>query len=182
MSNNILQLGNALGCIFQPLYTCLFILNTKRIKENRKYFIILTIIDYTILLKFLSFKNGINVDFLFVILLYLNLKIVYKNKARITDLITYIISDLVLGLINIISYFIFGMNFIGLIFALIIPLIILKLISNKLNIIEQLYNKYWNRRKEKLKIKSITVRGISFCITVFVSLILHFWIIYLILN
>ena len=182
MNDWIIQLGNILGCILQPLYTCLFILNTKQLKEKRIYFIILMIIDYTIILKLLSFKSGINADLIFVISMYLNLKMIYRNKARITDLITYVISDIGLGIISILSYFIFGMNIVGLIFALATPLIVLALISKKLNIIEQFYEKYWNRKKHKVKIKSITVRGISLCMTVFVSLLLHFWIIYLILK
>lgn len=180
MNDSVLQLGNIMGCILQPLYTCLFILNTKNLKSKKYYFIILTIIDYIIVQNILSFKIGVNADLIFAVVMYLNLKLVYQERARITDLVTYIISDIILGLINIISYLIFGTTFIGLLFALFIPLLVLAVISKKLRIIENFYNRYWNRRNEKVKIKSITVRGISLCMTVISSLILHFWIIYII--
>ena len=182
MNNEIILIGNILGAIFQTLYTCLFILYTKRLKNKRFYFIILTIIDYIIIEKSLSFKSGIPCDLLYVIALYINLKIVYPKETRITDLITYIISEIILGLISIISYFAFGMNIISLIFAIIIPIIVVIILSKKLCNIENLYNKYWNRKRHKTKIKSITVRGISLCITILVSLILHFWMIYLLLK
>ena len=186
MNDYVLQIGNILGCILQPLYTCLFILYTKNIRSESNidcrnfFFILLAIIDYIIIQNSLSFKISISSDLIFAIILYLNLKLVYSKKARITDLVTYVISDIILGLINIVSYFIFGSTLVGLIFALVIPLIVVILLNDKLNIIDQFYNKYWNRKNTKVKIKSITVRGISLCMTVIVSLILHFWIVYII--
>lgn len=180
MNSDIVVIGNILGSILQPLYTCLFILNTKRLKEKRSYFIILTVIDYIIIQNLITFKYGISADLMFVVIMFANLKLIYQNNARVTDLITYIISDIILRLISIVSYFVFGMNFISLIFATCTPLIIVTIFSNKLYAIEKFYNKYWNRKKKKTKIKSITVRGFSLCITVFISLILHFWIIFLI--
>ena len=94
MNGSIMLIGNILGLILQPLYTCLFILFTKEIKNRRIYFIIMTIIDYIIVQNTLTFRYGIVADLIYVVLMYLNLKILYNNKARITDLTTYIISDL----------------------------------------------------------------------------------------
>ena len=181
MNDNILQLGNILGCIFQPLYFCLFIFYVKQIKNKRIFFIALSILDYVLIQRFVHFKLGVNADLLYAIMFYINLKLFYK-KSRITDLITYIVSNVIMGIINIISYFIFGMNFIGLIFALIIPIIVIIFISNKLYLIDKFYNKYWNRKKHKVKIKSITVRGFSVCTTIIEFVVIHFWILYLLFN
>ena len=182
MNESIMLIGNILGLILQPLYTCLLILYTKEVKNRRIYFIILNLIYYIIVQNTLTFRYGIVADLIYVVLMYLNLKILYNNKARITDLTTYIISDFVLGMLSMISYFIFGMNFIGLMSALMIPIILLIIFKSKLPIIEKFYNKFWNRKKQKMKIKSITTRGISLCITVFLTLILHFWMLYLLFK
>ena len=180
MNNSVLLIGNIMGSILQPLYTCLFILNTKKLKEKRISFIILTILDYILIQYSLSFNVGVNSDILFAIIMYLNLKLIYLDKARITDMVTFIISEIILGIVNICSYLILGETIIGLVFALIIPLLIVIAIKNKLGSIENFYNKYWNRKNGKTKIKSITVRGISLCITIIETLVLHFWIMYII--
>ncbi len=182
MSNETMLIGNILGSILQPLYTCLFIIFAKQLKGKNIYFIGLTIIDYIVIQNTLTFKTGINADLLFVIIMLLNLKLIYSKESRITDVITYILSEIILGLISIVAYFIFGMNEIALIFALLAPIMFVLVASKKLIIIEKFYNKFWNRKKEKTKIKSITVRGISIGLTIFVSLILHFWIIYLLIR
>lgn len=182
INNNILLIGNIIGAILQPLYTCLFILYTKKINNKRISFIILTIIDYMIIQNVLTFTTGISADLIFAIVFYINLKIIYKSKARITDLVTYILSDILLGIISILTCLIFGMNIVSLILVTILPILIVLLARNKLNIIDKFYNKYWNRPKHDLKIKSITVRGISACLTIFTFIILHFWILYLLFR
>ena len=182
MNDEIILMGNILASIFHSVYYCLFISESKKIKNKKIYFIMLTIVDYLIAQNIIKFKLGINADLFLLIVFYVNLKFLYKDKARITDLITFILADTILGIISVIIYFIFGMNFFSLIVELTIPILIVILFGNKLNVIDQFYNKFWNRKRNKVKIKSITVRGFSFCITVFEFLALHFWMIYLLLK
>lgn len=182
MSNETIIIGNILASILHPIYYCLFMTFTKEIKTKQIYFLILTIIDYVVIQNCIKFTLGINANLFLAITFYINLKFLYKNKARITDITTFIMADILLGIISIIGYFIFGMSLASLIFATIMPIIIVILLSNKLNKIENFYNKYWNRSKIKKKIKSITVRGIGFSITVLEFLALHFWMIYLLLK
>jgi len=182
MNDEIILIGNILASIFHSVYYCLFISESKKIKNKKLYFIMLTIVDYLIVQNIINFKLGVNADLFLLILFYVNLKFLYKDKARITDVISFILADTLLGIISVIIYFIFGMNFLSLIVELIVPLIIVILLNNKLNYIDQFYNKFWNRKRNKVKIKSITVRGFSLCITVFEFLALHFWMIYLLLK
>lgn len=182
MSNETIMIGNILASILHPIYYCLFMAFAKEIKSKQIYFLTLTIIDYIIIQNFIKFTLGINADLLFAIVFYINIKLLYKNKVRITDITTFIMADILLGIISVIGYLIFGMNFASLVFATIMPIIIVIILSNKLNKIENFYNKYWNRSKAKKKIKSITVRGIGFSITVLEFLALHFWMIYLLLK
>ena len=181
MNDEIIQLGNILGCILQPLYFCLFMFYVKRIKSKRILFILLSIFDYIIIQNLIKFTNGINADLFYAIIFYINSKLFYK-ETNITNLITYIISNLLLGLINIISYFIFGMNIIGLASVLVIPIIIVLILSKKLCLLDHIYKKYWNRSRIKRKLKSITFRGFSACITILLFVILHFWNLYLLLK
>lgn len=182
MSNETMLIGNILASILHPIYYCLFMISVKQLKDKKMYFIILTIIDYVIIQNVVKFTANINAYLLFVIVFYINIKFLYRNKVRITDITTFIISDTLLGIVSVIGYFVFGMSFASLIFATIIPILMVLLLYKKLNKIESFYNKYWNRSKIKKKIKSITVRGIGFSMTAMEFLALHFWMIYLLLK
>lgn len=181
MSNETMLIGNILGSILQPLYFCLFFFYAKQIKEKRILFIIISIIDYLMIQNFIKFSLGVNADLIYAILFYINLRMFYKN-TKITDFITYVLANILLGIINVLSFCLLGMNEKGLLFALIIPIIIILIVSNKLNKIEVFYNKYWNRKNNKNKIKSITVRGFSASLTMILFIALHFWIIYLLIR
>ena len=182
MNESTLIIGNTLAAIMHSIYYCLFVIYAKKLNNKKLKFIILSIIDYILIQNTIHFKLGTNADLLYVIMFYINLKLLYRNKARVTDLITFIICDALLGLISVITYFIFKINIFSLVIDLIVPIIIVIILRNKLNIIEKFYNKYWNRHKNNKKIKSITVRGFSLCITIFEFLALHFWILYLLFN
>lgn len=181
MSNETMLIGNILGSILQPLYFCLFFFYAKQIKEKRALFIMLSIADYLIIQNFVKFSLGINADLIYAILFYINLKVFYKN-TKITDFITYVLANIVLGIINVLSFYLLGMNEKGLLFALLVPIVFVLMISQRLNKIETFYNKYWNRKKNKGKIKSITIRGFSACLTIVLFIALHFWIIYLLIR
>ena len=88
----MIEIGNILGSILQPLYLCIFMIFTKNIKRNRINFIILSIIDYMLIQNIFKFNVNINADLIYSILFYINLKFLFKNDARITDMITYILS------------------------------------------------------------------------------------------
>ena len=182
MNEETLLLGNMIALILHPLYYCLFMINVKKIKDKKVYFMFLTIADYLIAQYVTKFRLGTNADLIYAIIFYINLKFIYKDKIRITDIATFILSDILLGVLSVIAYIIFGMNLVGLIFATITPIIVTKLLNDKLNIIDRFYNKYWNRKKNKTKVKSITVRGISLCATVIEFVAIHFWILYLLFN
>ena len=140
MNDEIILIGNILASIFHSVYYCLFISESKKIKNKKLYFIILTIADYLIVQNIINFKLGVNADLFLLIIFYVNLKLLYKDKARVTDLITFILADTLLGIISIIIYFILGMNFLSLIVELIVPLIIVILLNNKLNYIDHTFH------------------------------------------
>ena len=177
MNSEILQLGNILGCILQPLYLCLFTIFTKNIKSNRLVFILISIIDYFIIQNIVKFNVGVNADLIYLIFFYINIKFLYRDKTRITDLVTYIISFLLMGIFSIIFVLIFGFKIISIIFSILTLLIIIILTRKRLYNIEKFYNKFWNRHNFKA-IKSVTIRGFSATLTIMTFVILHLWLIY----
>lgn len=96
---------------------------------------------------------------------YVNLKVLYKDKAQITDIFLFAVSSVILVIISILC---------GLILFNKPELYILMLIINRLlmfgfififkNKISNTYNeiiKYWNRNEKHKKIRSLTLRNIS---------------------
>jgi len=173
----MIEIGNILGSILQPLYLCIFMIFTKSIKYNRINFIILSIIDYMVIQNIFKFNVNINADLIYLILFYINLKFLFKNDARITDMITYILSFFLMGLFSMIFVMIFGFKIKTIILSNIILLFIITVLRNELPKIEAFYNRFWNKHDFKF-LKSVTIRGFSATFTIFTFIILHLWLIY----
>lgn len=182
MSNETIIIGDILGAILQPIYFSLFMFYTKEIKNKRLLFITIMILETLILRCGLKIYDGINFELLYSISMYIVMKILYENKARITDFVTFIISVIFLGITSVLVYFIIGMNIYGLLIINLFVLLITYLLRYKLPKIEKFYKKIWNRHNNKKMLKSITIRGISSTITIFAFLAMYFWLIYIITN
>lgn len=178
MDLNILQIGNVVGYILQSIYFSCFIINTKQIKEKRILFTICVFIEFIFIKYACKLNYTVNSDIVFGMIFYLLITIFYNKKGRITDFITYIISVLILEIISVIVSMTIGMNFTGLIFSNMLSLIFIHFIKHKLYLLENFYNKFWNRHKNNKVIKSITVRGISSVLTIFTFIFAHMWLIY----
>lgn len=162
-----------LGQIPEALYFALFIIFSKQLKTKRSIFIILIIIEEFLITR--VFQYTIWFQVLFTVLMYTILKILYKEKAQITDIFTFMISSLILSVINGLSYFIFyGLKhqfLISVIISRILLILFLMIFKNKLYKIQNLYKKFWNRNdKIKKKMKSTTFR----CINLFVFNIMFY--------
>lgn len=178
MDQRVLLIGNIIGAVLQSIYCAIFILETKNIKNKRILFILLSIFEYFFLKYVCKLNFNINFEILFGISLYLLLKLIYKDKARITDLTIYILSIIILGIISILTSITIGMNLYGLIIANIFSILLVYLLRHKLTKIDVFYNKFWNRHNDKKMIKSITIRGISSIMTIITFILLHLWLIY----
>jgi len=153
-----------LGQIPEAIYFSLFMIFAKRLKEKRISFIILMILEYILLKQFIKFNIWFQISY--TILTFIILKLLYKEKAQITDIFTFTIASMFLIVVDIPIYFIgrlFTNNyFIIFVFERIIVFITLFLLKDKLFKIQNLYKKLWNRNdKQKKKIKSTTFRCIN---------------------
>lgn len=178
MSNEILIIGNVVGAILQPLYFSLFVIFTKNIKTKRILFITIMTLEHFMLKYLCNISYDINFELFYTILFFLVLKCIYKDKARITDSITFIISIILLGIISMITSMTIGMNIFGLIISNILSIIIIFMLRHKLPRIDVFYTKFWNRHNNKRMLKSITIRGISTVLTIITFVMMHFWMIY----
>ena len=100
---------------------------------------------------------------LFMTIVYITLKVLYKDKAQITDVFIFVISYILIIISSFICVVTFNINMVIASIAnrllLFIPLLTL---NYKLNCIQKVYRKYWNRNdKIKKKMKSITFRSLN---------------------
>jgi len=152
-----------LGLLPEVLYFTLFISYTKNIKEKRLRLGILIAVAYVICMFIQKYQVVYYV--LFITLVYLILKLLYKHKAQITDI--FLIS-VIFNYVCLTSYFCFLFlkqdlsNYFILYIVARILLFIPFIFRNKFNIIYKKYYSLWNRNDNiKRPIKSITLRNIS---------------------
>lgn len=150
----------------EPIYFSLFLIIGKNIKEKRLLLTIIMIFEYLMLKYFIHFNVWFQLIYTFIS--FINLKVLYKEKSKITDIFLFAISSIFLIIISIISYAIIYFTikeyFIALLFNRFLMFLLLfygrKRIENK-------YKKFcslWNRHTNPTKIKSLTLRNISIII------------------
>lgn len=152
-----------LGLIPEVLYFTMFLIYTKNIKEKKiRLFLFMSIIYFICMLVQ---QYQIIYYVLFIGLVYLLLKILYKDKTQIIDVFIISLSSLYLTILASLSLMLFTDDLSNYYFLYVVSRILLFLpfiFKNKFN---QLYKKYcslWNRNdKVKRPIKSITLRNIS---------------------
>lgn len=175
-----------LGLIPEAIYFSLFMIFVKRINNKRLSFIIIMIFEYLALKHFIKFD--VLFQFIYTIMVFVNLKVLYRDKAIITDIFVFMIAALFL---IISSVFCYGFSYITIenfYFALIlnrlsfIPALLFAYYKG--NSIYKKYKFFWNRHRDKqVKIRSLTLRNISIILFnlmfYFINILLIFGLIYL---
>lgn len=151
-----------LGQIPEAIYFALFMIFTKELKTRRILFTTLMIIEYFILMRI--FPYSIWSHILFFIITFMIMKMLYKQKAQITDIFTLGISSLMLIVTSAIPYVIIWFTTHNYLMYVILNRIllfsILFALKNKLPKINNMYKHLWNRNdKVEKKIKSTTFRA-----------------------
>lgn len=178
MSNEILQLGNLLGAILQPIYFALFIIFTKKLKNKRILFVSIMIIEHILLKYVCKINYNINFELTYTIIYFLILKLLYKDKARITDVVTFVIAVIILGIFSVSTLLLLGVSIYSVVISNTLIILLTYLFRHKLSKIETFYSKFWNRHNDKRMLKSVTIRGLSSSITAIIFVLMHLWIIY----
>lgn len=150
-----------LGMIPEVLFFTLFLIYTKNIKEKKLKLFLLITIAYFLCIMISNYQ--ILYYIAFISLVYIILKILYKDKTQIIDVFIIMYASFYLTLLSYLIYF--ANDLTSYVVCLVINRILLFAIFifakyfNKLYIN---YCKFWNRNdKIKRPIKSITLRNIS---------------------
>lgn len=151
------------GQIPEAIYFSLFMIYAKDIKQKRFIFTLLMILQYIILVKAIPYS--IYSRILYIIMTYIIMKILYKEKTQIIDIFVFLLSVIILGVFSVPLLFLnnyINNIYVTCIISKILIFICLILSRKKLNNFYKFYCKHWNKNdKEKRKIKSLTVRNIS---------------------
>ena len=152
-----------LGQIPEALYFVLFIIFTNEIKTKRICFIASAILEYVLLLN--AFPFDIWSHILFIITLFLIMKLFYKEKCQVTDIFTMGIASIIMIFVSVIVYFLISLfttnTIIGNIIKNLILFILLITLRKKLPNINKLYKKMWNRNNIPKIMKSTTFRALN---------------------
>lgn len=150
-----------LGQIPEAVFISLFMIFTKNLKEKRILFTILMIVEYLLLMAIFAYNWMFHI--LYVIIAHLTLKLLYKRKAQITDIFLLTLTYVPMIASSALCFLLSGGNvIIGCIINRIILFVPLLILNYKLNKIQNIYKKYWNRNDAiKKKIKSITFRSLN---------------------
>jgi len=152
------------GQLPEAIYFALFLLFTKNLKEKKLLFVLILCVEY--ILSFQTIRFLLWSHIMFFILAYTTLKLLYKEKAQITDVFTLAIASIILIINSMVLYFpvlFFCKKYIiYVIIGRISMFVILFLLKNKLPKIQKLYKKFWNRNDDIPKpMKSATFRALN---------------------
>ena len=170
-----------LGQIPEAVYFALFLIFTKNLKEKRVLFIILMIGEYLLLKSFIHFDIWFQIGY--IVMTFLTLKVLYKDKAQITDIFTFGIASIVLIVISLISFTLLGPDMKLATLLNRVLLILFFIVTHKnLNTIQIVYKKFWSRNDLVSKrMKSTTFRAFSTMVFNFMFYIINLGMIYAIL-
>lgn len=152
--------------ILEAVYFSLFLIIGKGLKEKRLLFIIIMIFEYLILKCVIKYNVWFQIIYTFMS--FVNLKVLYKDKAQITDIFLFAIASIILILVGLgCGAILFNKSYLYNIMLIINRILIFGFIfifKNKIFSTYKNMRKYWNRNTEHTKIRSLTLRNISIII------------------
>lgn len=150
------------GILPETIYFCLFMIYSKNLKEHRLRLFLLMLFEYFVVSCFIQYNVWLQITY--TILLFIILKILYKEKALITDIFIFGASSLLLIAISALSYMAVYFTVNNYIIAYILNRILmfgtLFILKDKLHNWYLKFNGLWNRKPNQ-KIRSLTVRNVS---------------------
>lgn len=158
----------------EPIYFSIFLIIGKDLKQRKILFILIMLFEYLMLTSIIKFNIWFQLIYTF--LSFINLKVLYKEKAQITDIFLFTAASIILIIVSIFSFTIIQCTIniynVALILNRIILFLILFIFKNKIREWYKEFYSLWNRHHKPNKIKSLTIRNISI-----ISFNTMFWII-----
>ena len=150
-----------LGLIPEVLYFILFLSYAKELKGKKIRFFLLTLVAYFCCMLIIQYQLVYYI--LFVCLLYMIMKILYKSKVQIVDVFLIMCASAYLTILSFLIYFSYDAISYWICYVTNRILLFLPFIfRNRFNSLYKKYYSFWNRDyTHKKAIKSITLRNIS---------------------
>lgn len=170
--------------VCEAIYFSLFLIYGKNLKEKRILFIGIMIFEYLLITKLIQYNIWIHISY--IIMTYINLKVLYKEKAQITDIFLFAAASIILiiiGAICVATRFITHTNYFQvLILNRILLFTILFFIKDKIKLIYMKFYKKWNRHENTTNIKSLTLRNISIIVFNLMFYVINIGLTYIVLS
>ena len=172
--------------IVEAIYFAMFLLIGKDIKNKKLLFIGIMVFEYLALKHFIKYNVWFQIIYTFMS--FVNLKVLYRHKAQITDIFLFTIASVVLIVISILcsSVVIITQNYnLYYIMLIINRLLMLSFLFAFKKQIRDLYYKFmerWNKHTKPNTIKSLTLRNISIIVFNITFYIINSYMIYAILT
>lgn len=149
--------------ICEALYFSIFLIIGKNIKEKRLLLVGIMIFEYLMLKHFIQFNVWFQLIYTFMS--FVNLKVLYKEKAQITDIFLFAVASIILIITSALCYALVYFTIHQYIWVLLInrPLLFVIIYLNRKSIMKK-YKEFcslWNRHNNPNKIRSLTLRNIS---------------------
>lgn len=151
-----------LGQIPEAIFFALFMIFAKNIKEKRVLFTSLMCIEYALIMALFQYDWLFHV--LYTIMTFLTLKLLYKEKAQVTDIFVLMISYIIMIITSVLCMALFSNTIVAATVNRIIIFLLLIICNKKLNKIQNIYKRYWNKNNEIKKIKTTTFRSLNLVI------------------
>ena len=148
--------------VLEAIYFSLFLIIGKNIKEKRLLFIAIMIFEYLALKCFIKFNVWFQIIYTFMS--FINLKVLYREKAQITDIFLFAVASIILILLGIVCVpgaYVVNNYIIALLLNRILMFLFLYIFRNKINNTYLKYYSLWNKHHKSNKIRSLTLRNIS---------------------
>ena len=140
--------------LLEPIYFSLFLIIGKDLKNRRILFTVLMILEYLLLKNFFHFNVAFQVSYTFMT--FLILKVLYKEKAQITDIFLFAAASIILIIICIFTYVTalatYKNYFISLVFNRILIFTFLYVFRKQIRNCYVKFYSLWNRRHKTKKI------------------------------
>lgn len=149
--------------VCEAVYFSLFLIIGKNIKNKRLLLIGIMIFEYLALKHFIHFNVWFQLAYTFMS--FVNLKVLYKEKAQVTDIFLFMVASVILILLSVFTYMTALYTYKDYFISLVLNrLLLFGIILIFKNFIREKYKSFcslWNRHNKPNKIRSLTLRNIS---------------------
>ena len=139
--------------ILEAIYFSLFLIIGKNLKEKRILFTTLMIFQYLILTSYIEYN--IAFQFIYTFMTFLILKIIYKEKAQITDIFLFGAASIILIIFSVCAYLVIlytiKIYFVALILNRILIFSFLYFFKKQIRNLYVKFYSLWNRRHKSKK-------------------------------